>query len=201
MREAIDDSWMQPSNQHTGDETLNVKFELVAMQDEAESAKQGRPIFKDLEFIKIASGGQKLSIIHRPIREEDKRRFPRHYDAFKRGMEAPIVGTPLAEWPGITRGQVEELAHFHVRSVEQLAEMSDANAQNFAGMQALKARARDFLEKAKGNAPLEKMRAELSTRDNQIEALTRQLKEQGELLEKLAKKSSRRADNDETQAK
>lgn len=184
MREMADESW-NPA----GDEKLHVTFRLEPLKDEAASREQGRPIFKEVEFIKIAVPGQKTEIVERVVREKDRERFARQYDRWKRnGEQEALIGTPLAEWPGITRSQVEELKHFNVRSVEQLANLSDGNAQKFPGIQALKAKAKDYLEKAKGNAPLEKMRAELSERDNQIEALRRQLLEQGEAIEKLTKK-------------
>jgi hypothetical protein len=175
--------------ENQSDDRLYVVFNMQPLQDDVATAKEGRPIFRDVEFIKIAAPGQKLEVTHRPVREKDKKRFSRRYREWQENKrQDTITGTPLAEWPGVTRSQVEELAFYNVRSVEQLASMSDGNAQNFAGIQALKAKAKTYLEKAKGDAQASALSAALSERDNQIEALRRQLKETNETLQQLAKK-------------
>jgi hypothetical protein len=65
---------------------------------------------------------------------------------------------------------------FGVHSVEQLASMPDSQAQKFMGIQALKQKAKDYIEAAKGNAPLEQLRAENEELRNRMEALEEMLK-------------------------
>ena len=95
-----------------------------------------------------------------------------------------MTGTPLAEWPLISRAEVEELAYFKVRSVEQLAEISDGNARNIGPILALRQKARDWLEKASGGALESKLRSLVDQKDSQIEALRNQMAELTARVEK-----------------
>lgn len=137
------------SNRHNGDENLLVKFYTSAKLNKAKSKEEGRPIFEDRAYIQIMQPGNKESIVARPATDMDKHRFAEHYRKFlAREDQEAIEGTPLVEWPGITRSAAEELKFYNVLSVEQLATMSDTNAQGFRGMNALRQTARDYLEAA-----------------------------------------------------
>lgn len=184
MRGVAEESWTQPQS---GDEKLFVRFAMQPVQDDKKSQESGRPVFNDVEYIEIMAPGDRSNIVHRPVRDDDKQRFARQWAAWKSGAGEGVSGTPLKEWPGVTRGQVEELAHFRVHTVEQLAGISDGNMQNVGPLMALRQRARDYLEQAKGQAPLTQMRAELAQRDNVIETLQRQVRELGELVAKQEK--------------
>lgn len=164
-----------------------VEFALHPKQNMEKSVQAGRPIFEDVEYVKIIVPGDRDEV-HRPARESDRRQFQQQYAAFKAGKEAPVTGTPLTAWPSLTASQVAELAFFNVKTVEQLADLPDAHAQKFMGIQAIKQKAKAFLEAAAGNAPLEKAMAAIEERDNVIETMQRQLKEQGDRIEQLAKK-------------
>jgi hypothetical protein len=165
-------------NPRAGDDKLYVVFSQVATENQQETAKAGRPIFEDLDWIEIRAPGDR-DVIKRPADEGDRRRFARQYAAYKqgRGENEQIVGTPLAAVPWVTRSQVEEFAFFKVRTVEQLVGMSDALGQRFPGFQGLKQRAQVFLEAAAGAAPGEKHAAELKERDERIAALEAQMRE------------------------
>lgn len=156
-----------------GDENLLVRFFLHPKQDHDASETEGRPVFKDAEYLEIITPGNKDNIISRPSSEIDRKRFPRHYAAFKARADQTIVeGTPLAEWPGITRSLVEELKFSHIHTVEQLLAVSDADAQKFQGLNAIKDKARKFLETAKGqNSELESLKAENATMQERLAAL------------------------------
>lgn len=158
---------------------LVIRFFRHPVQNDAKTESEGRPIFEDVDFISIRVPGDKLSEIERPVRETDKSRFPAHWLRYKAGLEgSPITGTPLEAWPSVTRAQVEELKFFNVRTVEQLADLSDGNAQKFAGIQSLKTKAKAFLELAReGNAPIERLTAQIEERDNLIQTQGRQLAE------------------------
>lgn len=169
-----------------GDERLYVVFSLYPVQDPDRTATEGRPIFVDVEYVQIQAPGDR-DVIHRPASDRDRQRFPKQYAAFKAGNAEAVIGTPLAAVPWLTRGQVQELAFFGVKSVEQLADLADVHAQRFAGIQALKARAKDFLAAAAGEAPALKLRAELAERDNEIALLKRQLQEQAEAIAEIRK--------------
>lgn len=151
-------------NAFAADGGLNVKFYLAAIENRAKSEAEGRPIFDEVEMVRIAVPAQ-VDRVERLAHEGDKRRFPLQYAAFKSGKQDAETGTPLSAWPVITVSQVAELAARNVRTVEQLVAMADVDAAHFMGIRALQQRARDYLEAAKGSAHLTQMRAELESRD------------------------------------
>lgn len=170
---------------------LAVQFRLNPVRDDVESEKQGRPIFKDVEFIKIVVPGDKDNVIDREVYPADRERFRVQYTAWKTNVkETAVDGTPLEEWTLITRSQVEELKHFNVRTVEQLASVSDGNLKNVGPYQSLKQKAKDFVDKAKGEAPVVKMRSELEAVKSENETLKRQIKELGDRFEQERKQNS-----------
>lgn len=177
-------------NSNSQDDRLMVKFYLGALENTAESEKQGRPIFDEVEFISIAVPGQ-LDRVDRPAWRLDFERFARQYAAFKSGLQAAESGTPLSVWPVIKANQVAELATRNVRTVEQLANIADIDAQKFMGMNELRQRARDFIEAAKGSAPLTAMRTELEARDAKIALLESQMAEVIAQATKASKESEK----------
>lgn len=159
------------SARHAGDNHLWVQFNMEPMADDAETAKEGRPIFREVEHIKIMQPGNKESIVIRPVTEMDKARFRQQYENWKAGNKEVLEGTPLEHWPRVTRAQVEELKFFNVRTVEQLANMSDANAQKFMGIATLRKLAREDVQRGKEGAMSSQMLEALQAKDNQIAAL------------------------------
>ncbi len=162
-------------NQQKMDETLLVRFYLKSVQDQAASLEAGRPVFVDKEYVEIRVPGSKDAVAH-PAKQRDINRFPRHYEAFKARVEAPIEGTPLVEWPQISRSQAEELSFFNVKTVEQLIAMSDQNSTQFMGINKLKEQAKAWLEETQGeNAQIEELKAKLAERDKEMEALIKRM--------------------------
>jgi len=152
------------------DESLLVRFFKHPQENQAKSEEAGRPIFEETEYIEIMTPGDKGNVVCRPVREHDKGRFPRHWDAYQKrtGDDESIEGTLLEEWPQVTRSQVEELKFYHVRTVEQLAAISDVNAQNMRGVATLKQKAAKFLDSAMSNEELSK---KLAAQEKQIAEL------------------------------
>ena len=145
------------------------------MKDEEKSALEGRPIFKEIEYIAIIIPGESGPSVNRPVWDGDRQRFRARYEAWKAGKTDVHEGTPLSTWPQVSKAQVMELAHFNIKTIEDLANLSDEKAMRFMGIQALKKAAQDFLAAAKSGAPLTKMRAELEARDSEIAALKAQM--------------------------
>ncbi len=174
------------------DGRLYVSFDLFPEENKERSAAEGRPIFEDKEYVSIIVPGDRQNKVHRPVRPTDMVQFKKAYEEFKSGRQAVAAGTPLSEWSAISKSQVEELRHFHVRTVEQLAGLSDGSATNIGPIQALRTKAKDFMAQAAGSAPLLKMRSELEQRDNELETLRRQQKEQAAQIEQLMKAQGER---------
>lgn len=149
------------------------RFYYVPKQDEAESAKEGRPIFKDVEYVEIIAAGNANNIVRKPVRDMDRQRFHVQYEKFKAGDMEQLTGTPLTEIPWLTRSQVEELMYRKIRSLEQLAEISDA-ACNAPGMYELKRKARAWVDKAAEAAPFTKMQEEMNALREELAAMKAQ---------------------------
>jgi len=128
------------------DAALMVKFFMREKEDSDATNEAGRPIYKDREYVEIRVPGKRDPLVCRPATPADKNRFPRHYDMFKRRVEAPTEGTPLAEWPQISRSMAEELSFLQVKTVEQFVQMSDGDASNIRGGMGLKEKAKEFLK-------------------------------------------------------
>ena len=161
----ITDLAMQQANgRYQGDEQLLVKFFKHAKLSQSKTKAEGRPVYEDLDYIQILQPGNKDSIVIRPATKMDKQRFAEHWRRYEARQDDEYVeGTILEEWSGITRSQVEELRYLNIRTVEQLANLSDSNAQNVMGVQALKAKAAKYLETAEKDATAEKF-AELEAK-------------------------------------
>jgi hypothetical protein len=184
MNEASYEQTQQAMGGSAGDETLLVRFYLEPMQDQAKTAEEGRPIFTDTPFISIMQPGNKDSVVIRPASEMDKARFPRHWSAFNdRQIEELVEGTPLSEWPAMTRSMVEELKFKNVSTIEQLIGMSDTNTHGFMGINALKEKARKYLSMSSSEAAAEaviraeKRVAELESQVKELVALAAQTPE------------------------
>lgn len=176
-----------------------VMFYMGVKPDSEATEREGRPMFKDCPFIKIFQAGDSLTIIDKPVWEDSMnqnshtQRFPKEWANFKAGVaaEAQSGGTPLKLMPGISQAQVRELEHFHCYSVEQLADISDANGGQFMGIQKLKQEARAYILRAKGGAADKALQRELATRDQEIDLLKSQM------AQLLATMPSRAAETDE----
>ena len=162
----------QSEAQSKMDEGLLVKFYIKPIQNSAATAEQGKPVFKDAEYIEIRTPGQK-NYVARPVKPADLTRFPRHYKAYKdRTSDNELIeGTLLREWPMITRSQVEELSFANVKTVEQLIAMPDSNASQFMGMNMLKAKAKTWLKRATEDKAKSDLEEALAKRDGEIEEL------------------------------
>lgn len=172
---AIPDAPGLDESRFVGDERLFVQFYRKPVLHPGLSRDAGRAIYKETDFIRIMVPGDKLSMIDRPVDEIDKRRFADRYAKWLAGAGNVIEGTPLASLPKMTPAKVEEYKFFNIHTVEQLAEAPDNVGQKFLGFNEDKRSAKNFLEVAKGNAPIEKMNEELKTRDAKIEELQSQI--------------------------
>lgn len=166
----------ESQQQRKMDEGLLVRFYVKPVQDQRASNEQGKPVFKDVEIIEIRVPGQKSFVAH-PVNTNDIKRFPRHWEAYKSrtGDTEYLEGTPLKEWPLVTRSQAEELSFANVKTVEQLAAMPDSNASSFMGMNMLRAKAKEWLENAAEFKKAAELKAQLSKRDEEIETLKAQM--------------------------
>ena len=165
------------------DKSLLVKFFVKPREDKAASALEGRPIFRDTEYIDIKIPGNRGSGACRPATEQDKNRFPEHYAKFKQRVTDEMEeGTPLSEWAPMSRSTAEELAFFHVKTVEQLANMADVQVAKFKGLFELQAKAKSWLKNAQEDRKFFEVEKEMGALRADNEALRKQLTEMIDIL-------------------
>lgn len=157
------------------------RFFMKAVQRMGDSERAGRPIFVEKEFVEILIPGDNRTVRVAEVSDEHRARWPQHYEAFKKGQEAPLNGTPLEAWPALNTAQVAELKALRVFTVEDLANMNESFYSNVGmGTRDLAKKAKAFLELAAGTADVQRMEAELSRRDAEIADLKRQIAELAE---------------------
>lgn len=157
-----------------------VRFYTKAVKDAAASREAGRDIYTDKPWVKINWPGNQKSELHAPAftngQKDYRRQFPAEWEAYKRGEEDAVVGTPLKEAPFVSRSQAAELAYRKVVTVEQLAGMLDSHiAEMGPGTRDLVEKAKVFLKTASDNAVAEKAMAENAELRAQLSALQEQV--------------------------
>ena len=170
-----------------GDRSLAVRFFTDEIEDAAATATEGRPIFKSVEMCEIQVPGERDTTIGRvkSMHPDPRDRFPEAYARWKRGETEQVVGTLLREWGLMPRARAKEYEALKIRTVEQLAGVSDTAAQDIRGSLADRQKARDFLEFSKGQAPLTQARAEMEVLRNELQAVKEIAEAQGKKIDEL----------------
>lgn len=118
---------------HNPDARLAVQFYSRPLIQEFKSEQAQRPIYENVDFIKIFTPGEpgKLNTIDTIAREEHKARFPIQWAAYKNRPDSDTryIGTPITEWPRISPAQAEELKAIKFYTVETVANASDSQLQ------------------------------------------------------------------------
>ena len=159
------------------DHKLTVKFRRAPVLNPHKSAKEGRAIFDEVDFITIWTPGSQLTVIDAPITSGFYlQRFRAKYDAWKAGLDAAVSGTPLEHFPFLLSkvGLTAELKAMHIHTVEQLAELPDGNLQRLMGGYELRKQAQDWLAKMASNA-VDAEKEEMRNRLEELEAMVKQL--------------------------
>lgn len=172
--------------QSEADKALYVQFNYEPHLNQAETAKEGRPIYTEREYIMIMVPGDKDSIIHRPVMDAERRRFSERYEKWKKKVgDETTSGTPLKMVAWLNSAQVKELEFFNCYTLEQLAAMSDTNVQKFMGMFTLRQKAQDFVKAAKEAAPMAAMRTEMERKDADLAAANQAIQDLASRLKAL----------------
>lgn len=178
---------------NAGDDSLFVVFYTGVIKDEEKSVTEGRPIFNDVECVRIVIPGDKNLVNDRPASKADKQRFAKQYALFMQGKseEEQVSGTRLSEWPLMSsRAQVQELAYLGIKTVEQLSNVRDDIVAKVPGLMQLKQHAAIYLARAEKGAEAAKIAKRMQEQDSEVESLKTSLKEQAALIEKLMKEKS-----------
>jgi hypothetical protein len=131
-----------------------IRFLVKSIEDRAASLDRGCKVYKDVDYIEITPPGGNL-MVEREVDEEVKQRFGVEYEAWKKGQEMPVDGTPLKLWPPASPAQIETCLRVNVRTVEELARLSETGIQKIGiGGQELRRKAQAWLEAANGTGKL-----------------------------------------------
>jgi hypothetical protein len=161
-----------------------VGFCLYPQADGKETARLGRPFFRDQEYVRIVTPGERNTVFFQPATDLHKKRFPKAYAAFKAGTVHAEQGTPLEHWPLMTRGSVMSFKAIGVHTVDALAAVHDGNIEALGtGGRELREKARAFLKQAEDSAAVQKLAAEKQAMADQMRAMQAQIADLASRLE------------------
>ena len=156
------------SDTQGADARLAVQFYKKSLKQDIASDEAGRPIFKEFDFVRIMIPGDNLTEIDTYAQESHKSRFPRQWAHYQNQVSnhQDIIGTPLEQWPQVTRSQAEELRGLKFHTVESIADCSDQQLQRIgmvAGMSPhnFRLKAKAFLNLATDSAEVAQRQAEM----------------------------------------
>ena len=165
-----------PSDESNADSRLQVRFYKRPVQQEQESLAAGRPIFKEFDFVHICVAGDSLTEIDTYALASHKTRFPIQWANYMNRQGADdqeVVGTPVSEWPLVSKSQAEELRALKFHTVEAVAGASDAQLQRMGMAAGMSPYA--FRDKAKAFLNLATNAAETDKRESEINSLKEEL--------------------------
>lgn len=175
-------------------EHLYVTFFTDARHNPAKSAEAGRPIYDDMEMVKIKIAGDKGTELVAPAHEKAysvregiagithrlsyAEFFPEEYKAFKAGQTQAVSGTPLEEAPFLTAANRAELKAVNVYTIEALAGLEKTDKLGMNGDR-MKDEARAYLKRAEGSAIDGKLLADNEALKRQLEMMQEQINRLG----------------------
>ncbi len=123
----------------------------------------------------------------------DMQKYPNAWAAFRKRGEVPKIGFPIEEWGAISRSMAESLKMLGVPTVEAMAGLSDANAQNIMGGFKFRELAKAYLDDKQRNEIVareqtraDRLDGEITQMRNQNQALSDQLAAMQEQFNALA---------------
>lgn len=183
---------------HGDDNGLYVEFYHEAVLNEERSKDEGRPIYEEKEYISIHIIGDTKTVRKRPVKHDwsgntppDIQRWPHQYEAFKNQEKHVSEGTPITEWPVITKSDAMSFKAMNIHTVEQLAGLQENNL-NWLGARAMRDKAAAWIAQAKDGSGITKLQAENDALKLQLEAMQNQLN--GLIEAKPELKKSRKKD-------
>ena len=134
------------------------------------------PIYKEFDFVHICVAGDSLTEIDTYALPSHIQRFPIQWAAYQNKLgsdDQGYQGTPLSEWPLVSKSQAEELRGLKFHTVEAVANASDQQLQRMGMAAGMSPYA--FRDKAKAYLNLATNAAETDKREQEINALKEEL--------------------------
>lgn len=132
--------------------------------------------FEEVPHLRLQAPGNTRCVYDQPVRLDshpsrpsDPERFPREWAAFQNGQDSNAEGTSLYAWPDVTPADARRFDLHGIKTVEQLAKVSDSNLQDLGvGALALRDRARLHLT---GNTENSQLRDQVNKLTDIVNAL------------------------------
>lgn len=160
------------------DDKLIVGFYKKSVLNQAKSRDEGKPHYEGQDFVKIQHPGETLNCVDRPVREDDKRRWPRQWAHYQAGVTQIPDGVPLNQLFPDKPQIVDTMRGYNIHTVEQLSNLS-AEAINTVGMGAQDwvNKAKRYMERVEKGINHHQFEQAINQRDQRIATLERQIAE------------------------
>jgi hypothetical protein len=156
------------------------------------TAKEGRPIYDDMEVVRIFVAGDPLNQIVKPVDASMKERFPVQYDAWIKKQEGmTISGTPIRQWPLLTPANIAEFEGLKIFSVEALSEVSDGNVTKSVGLREWREKAKAWLETNKDSSAAARYASENMRLSDEVAELKQQMKDLSDQVMSMSMKKAK----------
>jgi hypothetical protein len=174
---------------HGDDSSVHAEFYMRPFHMEAASVEAGRPIYQEKPYLRITFPSDRTKTWDQPVKMEDDgngqsdpHRFPRQWQAFINQQEQIPDGTPLTEFPALSRSRVMELKAMGIHTVEQYAKVPDT-ADLGLGWKKERETCQTYLNRAVDLSQFTKMQDENETLKADIAQLQQQIKELGRMMQ------------------
>jgi hypothetical protein len=151
-------------------------FRREPVENAFKSNAAGHPVYDEVEMVEIITPGVHRSGFDGRVTAEHKRRWPVQYAKFQQGLEAVVEGTPLEAWPALSKTQVINYQSRNIKTVEQLAMLSDGQLTEL-GDRKYRDDALKWLEKAWDGEAEAKLKAERDQIQANFDDLNRRFNE------------------------
>lgn len=169
-----------------------VEFEERSVEDRNATIKEGRVIYKSVNYVKIYPHGDPRSVVEKEAetwlseisdpshafhRESTTRNaipeYKRMYEDWKKGIEPTPIGTHIREWTVLTSAEVKNLINAGVYTIEDLASLPTSGLDRIGiGAISYKERAQKWLADAKhGKTEIDALTKKLVDQEKQIAEL------------------------------
>lgn len=153
-------------------------FENWPVLNESKTKESGRPIFDDMEVVRIQMSGDRLQSPVFPANSEVSggiedpetgltrpgtyaEKYAKQYEQFKKGERQTKSGTPIEALPFLTPAKMKELKGLNIYTAEALADLDGQPLKTLGqGGRDWKNQAQAYLDNAAGSANVTKLASE-----------------------------------------
>lgn len=157
-------------------------FRIHTIYNEAQSKKQNRPVFDEMEVCELRFAANKQTVAAFPAHDLDPEatrergepvtyamRYNKQYQDFKNKTTQSVAGTPLEELTFLTQGKRMELKALNIHTAEALAALDGRPLKQLGpGGRELKNKAQAYLDQAAGSADVVALASRIAELEQQL---------------------------------